>query len=170
MPKYEAYWTSPDGKVYGFSGTHIQDVIKNPKRFGLTIDQIQKIYTKHKEKMGLEGKAREEIMKSLMDKGWVRIRSHRRGSWIIQAGHWARRVKNGIFNWVIDAIDTGVSKFDDVMIQTLKPQLNMSYSLIDLLRNNVLEHKTNTNFTIDELERINTILTEVLNSKEGRLP
>jgi len=35
--RIEAYWISPDGKIYQVEKTHIQAVAENPKRYGTTL-------------------------------------------------------------------------------------------------------------------------------------
>ncbi|HPS30826.1 MAG TPA: hypothetical protein PLZ43_11260 [bacterium] len=70
----EAYWISPEGTVITVNTKHINEVISHPEVFGLTIEAIRAVYEKYDEPMGLEGKAREEIMTGLILKGWIRIR------------------------------------------------------------------------------------------------
>ncbi len=53
--------------------THIDFVIQNPEMFGLTLDQIQETYDKYGEKLRFEGKARDEIIYDLLQKGFVRV-------------------------------------------------------------------------------------------------
>lgn len=70
----EAYWITPDGEVIKVKTTHIDEVIRNPELFGLNIEDIKALYKKYDEPLGLEGKAREEIMLNLILVGWIRIR------------------------------------------------------------------------------------------------
>jgi hypothetical protein len=51
-------------------------VIQNPEKFGLTFDYIKQRFDEYGEKMGQEGKAREEIIMSLLEQGFVRIRKY----------------------------------------------------------------------------------------------
>lgn len=108
--RYEAYWISPSGRIIPVTGqvaTHIRAVIKNPAQFGLSREAVLKAYRSHQEPLGLEGKARQEIMAGLLRKGWVRLRYVPRGhGFTIQTGSlkalqqrnlraWARMVANG---------------------------------------------------------------------------
>ena len=69
-----AYWISPDGGIFTNFGVHIEAVCENPSAFGLTKEYMKGVYDKFRERWGLEGLARDEIMKLLYSRGWVRIR------------------------------------------------------------------------------------------------
>jgi len=71
---YDAYWVSPAGEMLSVKSTHIEEVVKNPEAFGITHAYIKKVYKKYRETVGLEGKARDEIVEGLLNKGWMRIR------------------------------------------------------------------------------------------------
>jgi hypothetical protein len=70
----DAYWVSPVGEMLPVKFTHIELVIKNPEIFGITHSYIKKVYRKYRETIGLEGKARDEIVEGLINKKWMRIR------------------------------------------------------------------------------------------------
>ncbi len=70
----EAYWITPEGEVVEVERKHINKIIGNPELFGLTFEKIKKVYDKYNEPLGLEGKAREEIMRKLILQDWIRIR------------------------------------------------------------------------------------------------
>ncbi len=73
--RYKAYWLSPSGITIPVTSTHIDEILKEPKRFGITqkyIDDIaSKMGGKHELRDG--GKARDEIMTSLLNDGWKMI-------------------------------------------------------------------------------------------------
>jgi hypothetical protein len=71
----EAYWITPKNEVIPVGQTHIEMIVTNPEKFGLTKDYILKVHKKHKEEIGTEGDAREEIMVGLIKDGWIRVRS-----------------------------------------------------------------------------------------------
>ena len=92
----KAYWYK-NGKIIEVSTLHITDVCHNYKIFGLTKEYIQSKYDKYNELWGSEGKAREEIMCELMEKGWIRIRQSvgKEGSkWTIQFDNYKKRKKD----------------------------------------------------------------------------
>lgn len=57
-----AFWISPRGEVLPVVTSHIAAVIEDPATFRLTLGQIEDIYSRHREPVGLEGHAREEIL------------------------------------------------------------------------------------------------------------
>ena len=61
-----AFFISPKGQIVDTEINHIATIIANPKKFGLTKDYIQTVYDKYNEKVNVEGKAREEIIKNLI--------------------------------------------------------------------------------------------------------
>ncbi|MGD0229110.1 MAG: hypothetical protein ABSC19_01975 [Syntrophorhabdales bacterium] len=72
----KAYWISPEGDMFPVPQSHISEVISNPERFKLTRGYLEVVYKKHKEPLGWEGKAREEVIKGLIAKGWIRTRDY----------------------------------------------------------------------------------------------
>lgn len=78
MERSEKYWISPEGEVITVNITHVQTVIDDPGRFGWDMEGIRVCYTKHRERLGLEGKARAEILVENTRRGWVRVRHHSR--------------------------------------------------------------------------------------------
>jgi len=73
----DAYWVSPTGEMLSVKSTHIDVVVKNPEVFGFTHAYIKNVYKKYRETVGLEGKARDEIIESLINRRWMRIRYDR---------------------------------------------------------------------------------------------
>jgi len=63
----EAYWISPQGEIYPVKITHIRFILDNPDMFKTTKIDLLEIYKKYNEKIGWEGKAREEIMTKIID-------------------------------------------------------------------------------------------------------
>ena len=93
-----AYWVIDSGwelKIIDTTGmTHISYVIRNPETFGLTTAQIQNIYADWGEKVGLEGKAREEIIKLVSKRGWMRVRHY-----VGRNDYWSLQVDNSQKRW-----------------------------------------------------------------------
>lgn len=91
------YWISPSGNAFPVSSNHIVTVIADPEKFGYTREELESIHKKHKERLGQEGKAREEIILDLVAKGWIRVRSYRRGgdlTWSVNINRLTKRVKD----------------------------------------------------------------------------
>jgi len=74
--RYDAYWISPSGQIVPAEGeaiSHINMIFKRPEFFGYTRKQLEDLHKKYGERIGQEGKAREEIMCDLLLKVWIRI-------------------------------------------------------------------------------------------------
>jgi len=67
---------SPEGELVEVRQSHINTVILHPARFGKTTQEIQSIYAQHKERVGIEGVAREEILREIISRGWIRLRRY----------------------------------------------------------------------------------------------
>lgn len=110
--KNEAYFISPDGKIIPITfGTHIDMVIRYPKKFKLSKEEIEKIHKKYHEPIGSEGKARDQILLNLLNQGWIRIRHYSdQGYWSVQIGTMNKRIKDYLFDFANKAI-TGKKPF-----------------------------------------------------------
>ncbi|HMK37601.1 MAG TPA: hypothetical protein VK463_21190 [Desulfomonilaceae bacterium] len=108
MKTTAAYFISPHGEVIEVRTSHIAEVIGNPGLFGVTTDEIQESYGRHGEKIGSEGKAREEILLRLIEKGWVRIRRYPR-YWSITVGNWSSEASRSMSRWAERILGPGIS-------------------------------------------------------------
>lgn len=68
-----AFWLN-GSTLYPISRTHIRAVLDAPDIFCRDKTDLVATYKKHKEKIGFEGKARKEIIRQLVNEGWIRIR------------------------------------------------------------------------------------------------
>jgi hypothetical protein len=102
--EHRAYWISPDGTINPVSRRHINEVISDPERFGLTRAHIESVYKKHEEPLGLEGRAREEIMGELIKAGWIRCRYKKQGYWMVQVWLMDDRTRENVGRWVDSCI------------------------------------------------------------------
>lgn len=134
-----AYWISPKGRVAEVTGdTHIGLVIKFPEKFGLTTDEIRGIYDKYGEKMGLEGKAREEIIKDLVNQGWIRVRKYRNAGYSVTISRLTKKVKDILFSWADKLINKGIGgsketdKYSDVNILGIVDGFRKSLTIQDV--------------------------------------
>ena len=109
----KAYFVSLDGDLIYVSTSHIDTVIKDPKAFGCTAEEIKRIYDGFDEPMGLEGKARRHILKHLIQKGWIRIRKYN-NHWVVSVNNINSRVKDCLSFWAEKVLDKEVSgKIED---------------------------------------------------------
>jgi len=134
IPKAPAYWISPIGKILPIydADRHINQIIKNPKAFGLTIEKIQKMYDDENETLGTEGNAREMIIKALVLKGWIRIRRYmRQDMFSVNISKLTKRTKNYLYKWAKAMEDLGL-KYSQVKLDL--PNKVVSYSINDITK------------------------------------
>lgn len=84
-PLENAYWIDPYGDFHPVKGgKHIQSILQDPDQFGLKREYVVEKFKKYGEKLGQEGKAREELMVDLMMDGWIQVRKQKRNNaWTI---------------------------------------------------------------------------------------
>jgi len=70
-------WISPTGQYNIVKQSHIDDIMNNPSTFGVTAKWVHDLFAKYNEPLGLEGKAREEIILHVLKSGWIRLRNYR---------------------------------------------------------------------------------------------
>jgi hypothetical protein len=82
---FGGFWLK-DLTLYPISKTHIRAVLDFPDLFNRKKPDLVNIFKKYNEKIGLEGKAREEIIIDLVSEDWIRIRHYfkPRDYWSIQ--------------------------------------------------------------------------------------
>lgn len=133
------FFISPKGQIILVENSHIRAVIKNPELFRLSKAYIKSMYKKHGEKIGIEGKAREEILRRVMGNGWIRLRRHPNRYWSVQTGmvtvesmgfiqRWAREILNG---------ESGYTENDPYMpvkIMGLKEGFNQEFTISRLTK------------------------------------
>ena len=106
-----AFFISPDGLLIRVPQNHIGTVINDPGRFGLTMNDIQTVYERHGEPMGIEGEARKEILLKIIKDGWIRIRRYR--------NYWSVTVENltpasqGLLQDWAEKMHTGIDGFKE---------------------------------------------------------
>jgi hypothetical protein len=105
-----AYWLSPSGNAVPLGGVyqrHIELVLAQPERFGITPSYIKSQYSRFREQPPVEGHARNVILTRIIKSGWVRVRYQERAdSWTIQVSKLDRRTNSIIRKW----LKTTVSK------------------------------------------------------------
>lgn len=103
-----AFWISPKGKITGGLESHIAMVIKAPEKFGITREYIDKKYKEYGEQIGVEGKAREEIIREILKEGFIRIRKYRNDEWVINVHRISKRNKERITKWAEKITEKGI--------------------------------------------------------------
>ncbi len=91
---------------------HISMVIANPEKFGLTKEEIQTVYDRHGEKIGVEGEARKELLLGTIADGWIRIRRFPNKHWSITAQSLSPAVQEHLRDWAIGVL-VGIEGFKE---------------------------------------------------------
>lgn len=130
---HNAFWINQRGKILDIGlGTHIEQIVKSPKSFGLTDRYVRDVYAKFDEPVNLEGKAREQIMLEVIKDGFVRIRLVKNRFWLVNADKYDRKLKKALSVWAGVAKDVkGAGKFMPVKIVTSNEVVN-TYDVNDL--------------------------------------
>ena len=136
----EAYWIHPDGLFMPVHTKHILKVIQSPEDFGLTLKEIQKIYNDKDEEIGIEAEARKEIIISLIQKGFIRIRNYRLrySSWTVNIYSLFDEVKETLGLWAGCMLESGVSEYDAVNLDL--PDRKISLTMGELYSGELSEY------------------------------
>ena len=120
----EGFFISPSGILIPVKGSHIATVVSFPSAFGFTKEEIDVAYAAHGESSYIEGRAREEVLRGVLKKGWIRLRRNR-DRWSVQCDRldektqmqvqvWAKQILRGMGGYIeedryIDVILEGLS-------------------------------------------------------------
>lgn len=72
---------SPRGEIFSVRDGHISTLIADPEKFGLTTEKIRNAYSRHGERIGIEGEARKELLLKVVQNGWIRLRRYPNHHW-----------------------------------------------------------------------------------------
>jgi len=137
-----AYWIKGNKIVDTGYNTHIKAIIDDPEMFGVSDKDIKNVYKKHKEKLYSEGNAREEIIKKVVQNGWIRVRNYKQKYgeyWSIQFDTF-RRAKKTIQNFIYWAVTTKkiMGKYDEVILLGYEDGFRERYEASDVLKESKL--------------------------------
>lgn len=132
-------WLAPDGNYIKVESNHVSDIINNPSKFGVTDDFVTQLYDKHNERFGVEGNAREELIKLVLQRGWVRIRNYR-NYWSVTVDRLTPKVVNNIRNWVDSFIEKGImGKYADIKVLEVSRDKLKTVDAIKIVTHHALE-------------------------------
>ena len=142
--KYTGYWISQYGDIMPVTDQrHINQIIRNPEKFGFTLKEIKEIYRTHKERLFSEGgKSREEILIKLIEKGWIRIRYvQNQDFFTIQISSLSHNVKESIWDFAVGVTSKfdNISKFTGVKIMNLNAEILFSGDLNEIVHYKAFE-------------------------------
>ena len=119
--KNEAYFIAPYGEIIPIGlGKHIDIIFENPNIFGYSKDYVKQLYKKYNEPLGFDGKAKKEIVRELLRKGWVRIRYVvNKDRFTVEYSRLTKRKADYIWDWA-NKITNGeldnVSKYTGIVL------------------------------------------------------
>lgn len=155
-------WLTPAGEYIKVQTNHVADIINNPSKFGVTSEFIKDLYDRHGEPLGVEGNAREELIKLVLQRGWVRIRNYR-NYWSVTVDRLSKKVTGNIRNWVDSFIKDGImAKYEDIKVYEVIPDRMQTFDAINIVTKYALEEsvKMITETTFDKVPDVE-LLTEV---------
>src|SRR5208283_2662899 len=94
-----AFFLSQTGDLIQVPDSHIATIISDPQRFGLTLEEIQYAYSRHGERIGVEGEARKDLLLRIIADGWIRIRRYPNKHWSITAPSLSSAVQEHLRDW-----------------------------------------------------------------------
>lgn len=125
-----AFWINPNNLIKQVSSRHIDDVVKNPEWFGVSKEYVAERYKANNEPIGHEGKARSEIMRRIIQTGFVRARyTPKIDLWTFEVNQLTKHTKEQIWSFFTHP-DIKCNKHSNVNINALN-------------NNNDVNHKTN---------------------------
>jgi hypothetical protein len=120
-----AYWISPRGDVLSARTRHLDDIRKYPEKFGYTQEMIKAIYDEHGERLGIEGKAREDILNDLIRQGWIRMRRYPNRFWSVNVNRLSGRMRDNIWDFFVKVTEEGIDGF-------IEKDINMDVNISEL--------------------------------------
>ena len=152
-----AFFISPRGELISTNGRkHISLITQFPNKFGLTNEYIEDKYKEYSEKVGIEGKARQDIIILLIEQGWVRIRRYPKKSWVIDVHKLDKRMKDRIYDFSNKILEgTGGYKEQDkymsvkvIDMQGYKSEFSISELSSDVLFNEEVIDNTRSRYIL----------------------
>lgn len=109
-----AYFISPKGEIIYCGVKHITKILQDPKKFGMDQAMIEYLHDFYNERIGQEGKAREQILISLINQGWIRIRKYGDKFWTVNVNKITRKVKQYLSKWAKEMLKgrDGIKEYD----------------------------------------------------------
>ena len=95
------YWVSPEGSIIEIENHPVKTIVKDPRSFGYTLDEMRIIYAKYSDENEMEGEATKTIISDLLERGWIYC--HRRSidsDWLADVNKLDKKTRFNIQLWV----------------------------------------------------------------------
>ena len=99
-----AFFLSPSGDLIHVPLNHISTLIADPEKLGVTTEKIQNAYSRHRERIGIEGEARKELLLRIIADGWIRIRRYPNRYWSVIAPSLTPAVRERLRVWAAELL------------------------------------------------------------------
>lgn len=113
MSHDDGYWIDLTGEIKRIRESHVQELIAQPEKFGLTRTEIQDAYTKYYERLGWEGKGREELLRTVIARGFVRIRKRGNQGYSITVHRLTEEAMALIRKWTVKVLNGEIGEEED---------------------------------------------------------
>ncbi len=107
-----AFFLSDMGDLIHVPDSHIATVIGDPQRFGFILHEIQAAYSRHGERIGVEGDARKEILHQFVAGGWIRLRRCPNRQWSLTVHSLTPGVTELLREWATQML-SGINGYKD---------------------------------------------------------
>ncbi|MFC2172121.1 hypothetical protein ACFLU6_05755 [Acidobacteriota bacterium] len=136
----DGFWINPQGKIVRSRTSHINDITANPSKFGTTRDEILALHEKYGEKMGREGRAREELIINALKNGHMRIRQYGNKGFSVTVWKITMPVKDYLYDWAVGMKEGRLthsewSPFTEVRINPVAPGTTLVVTNMESLLN-----------------------------------
>ncbi|MFV9616347.1 MAG: hypothetical protein ACNYZG_10355 [Gammaproteobacteria bacterium] len=128
-----AYWINPYGQILELPVVnHITALVKEPEKFDLTKDYVEQLYAKFGEPVGIEGKARNQLIREVVANGFIRIRLYPQ-FWSTTVNRLDSKTKKALSNWAEVARENKqAGKYHPVKILELANDNQSSFVINDI--------------------------------------
>ena len=105
-----AYWLTSGGELLDITPkSHISYIIEEPRKFGLSLNDIKSIYKKYDEPIYSEGKGREEIITKVLKNGFIRLRRYNK-YWSVNVWKYNSKIERILSDWSYQILQNGIEK------------------------------------------------------------
>lgn len=127
-------WISPAGQILQVVTSHITDIINNPTKFGITKEYIEGVYAKYGEPLHMENNAREEVIRHVLQRGWIRVRNYS-NYWSVTLESLSGKSKNIVRDWVYTFVKAKVmGRFEEIRLLQISNDNLKSLEADDIIK------------------------------------
>lgn len=127
----QAYFISDINKIISVGQRHIDEILAVCWYFGFDRNEIEILHQQIGEKLGQEGVVRNEMMKTLLKRGWIRIRQYNE-TWHLEAWKLDKKTITNVNSWVYQMLINGlIDENTDFIMTTLNDNVTYASAIGD---------------------------------------